>query len=88
VLAQVEDCEEGEGIAFVAVDFDGAAEHGLREDEVGEGGQVEEFVVDVEELAQERLEAMEVDGGLRVKPLEVDINHIIVLVVASSVVWS
>jgi hypothetical protein len=59
----------------------------LREDEVGEGGQVEEFVVDVEELAQERLEAVEIDSGLRVEPFKVDIDHIIVLVVSSSVVW-
>lgn len=40
---QVQDCEEGVGIGFVAVDFYGAAECGLRQDEVGEGGEVEEL---------------------------------------------
>jgi len=46
----------------------------LAKDHVGEGREVEELVVDVEKLFEQVLYAMEVDCGLRVEPLEVDVE--------------
>lgn len=50
---EVEHGQEGVRVCFVAVDFYGAAEQWLREDDVGELGEIEELAVYVEELAQQ-----------------------------------
>lgn len=77
---EIQHGQEGVRIGFVAVYFHSASEQRLREDEVREFGQIEELRVDVEELAQERLQAVEVDCGLGVKPFKVDVYEVHVLV--------
>lgn len=68
--------EEGERVVVlgrdgVVVAFDDGAEVRLGEDEVGQEAEVVELGVDVEELAEEVLYAVVVDG-LGVEPFEVD----------------
>jgi hypothetical protein len=53
----------------------------LRQYDVRELGEIEQLRVDVEQLAQKRLEAVEVDCGLWVEPLEVDVHHVHVLAI-------
>jgi hypothetical protein len=79
VCLQVQDGKKGVRVCFIAVDLYSTAQRGLRKDEIGEFGEVEELRVDVEELAQKGLEAVEIDGGLRVEPFEVDVDHVHVL---------
>lgn len=67
------------GVCFFPVDFYGGADGGVGEDEVGEGGGVEEGAVDVEELAEEGFGAVEVDCGVEVEPFEVDVDDVEVL---------
>ena len=52
----------------------------MRQDQVCEGGHVEEVAVDVEELAEEGLDAVEVDFGVKVKPFEVYVDNVEVLI--------
>jgi hypothetical protein len=79
VRLQVQDCEEGVWVCLVAVDFDSAAERGLRQNQIGQFGEIEKLRIDVEELAQQRLEAVEIYSGLRVEPFKVDVDHVHVL---------
>ena len=51
----------------------------MGEDEVGEGGEVEVRGVDVKELLQEGLDAVEVILRLRVEPFEFDVEDVEVL---------
>ena len=46
----------------------------MGEEEFGEGGEFEEVVVDVEELAEESLEAVEVDVGVEAVECKVDVD--------------
>lgn len=79
VCLEVQDGQERIGIRLVAVDLDGAAEQRLGQNDIGQLGQVKQLAVNVEQLAQQRLEPVEVDGGLRVEPLKLDVHHVHVL---------
>jgi hypothetical protein len=53
----------------------------LRQYDIGEFREIEQLRIHVEELAQEVLEAVEIDGWLRVEPFEVDVHHVHVLTI-------
>lgn len=76
VFLHIQHSEERIGVTLVPVDLYGGAEQRLRQDQVRECGDVKEGVVGVEELAQQRLEPVEVVRGLRVEHLEVDIDNV------------
>ena len=76
---QVQYGKESIWVRLVAVDLYGTAEQRLRQYNICEFRKVEKLRVDVEELAQEVLEAMEINGRLRIKPFEIDIYHVHVL---------
>jgi hypothetical protein len=82
VLADVQHGQKRIRVRLLAVDLDRRAEQRLREDQVGQRGQVEQLRVGVEQLAQETLEAVEVDVGVRVEPFEVDVYKLGVLLIA------
>ena len=79
VGGKIQDGENGVGVGLVTVDLDGATEERLREDQVGEFGEIEELGVDVEELPQEGFNAVEVNGGLGVKPFKVYVDDVHIL---------
>jgi len=79
VCVEVQDGEKSIGIRLVAIDLYGTAEQWLRQYNICELREVEELRVDIEELSQEVLEAMEIHGGLRVEPFKINVYHVHVL---------
>jgi len=76
VLVHVEDGEEGVRVGLDAVDFDGRADVGLGDDEVGEFGEGKEDGVAGKVLVEEILDCVEV-YLLWVKELEIDVDDIL-----------
>lgn len=74
MLSEVQDSEEGVWVALFSVTFHCRAESWCCEDQIGKRGEVEELVVDVKELAEECLQAVEIDLGVGVEPFKVDVE--------------
>jgi hypothetical protein len=74
VLLQVQHGQKSERVGLVPAHFDGRPDQRLRQDQVGQRGQVEQPGILVEELAQQGLQALKIDRRLRVKPLELDLD--------------
>lgn len=79
VFLDVEYGEEGVGVVGFVVDFVGGVDCVLFDDEVGEGGEVEEGGVGVEELVEEGFYVVEVDCGVVVEEFEVYVYYVYVL---------
>lgn len=76
MLVHVEDGEEGIRVGLDAVDFDGRADVGLVDDEVGEFREGKENGVAGKVLVEEVLDRVEVHL-LWVKELEIDVDDIL-----------
>ena len=75
MFPQIQHGQKSVRIAFLPLTLHRRAQQRLREDQVGEGGEVEEGVVGVEELAEEGFEAGEVGCGGGVEVFEVDVEE-------------
>ena len=79
VLLQVQHRQERIRIRLIAINLDRRAQQRLRQNQIGEGRDIEDLGIVVKQLTEEVLEAMEIDSGLRVEPFEVDIDHFNIL---------
>lgn len=79
MLLQVENRQERIWIRLIPIDLHRRSQQRLPQDQVGEGRHIEDLGIVVEQLAEEVLQAVEINGGLRVEPFEVDIDHLNIL---------
>ncbi|KAF5376968.1 hypothetical protein D9615_007235 [Tricholomella constricta] len=71
----MDDGEDGVGIAVDAVGLDGGADGGLAEDELCEVVEVEDVGIALEELGEQALYGLVVDGGVGIEKIEIDIDQ-------------
>lgn len=76
---RIEDRQHSVGIGALAIGLDCRADGILRQDQVGQLRHVELVGVDVKQLAEQRLDTVEVDLGVEVEPLEVNIDIVEIL---------
>lgn len=80
MFLKIQHSQERIWIRLIPINFDSRTKQRLREDQIGQSGHVEDLGVGVEELTEEVLQTVEIDGRLRVEPFEVNVDHVHVLI--------
>lgn len=84
MLLQVQCSEKGICVVALAVDLDSRADGLVLQYEIRERGYVKKLRVDIKELAEQLLDSVEVNLGVKVEPLKIDVDDVEVLSIAVS----
>ena len=79
MLSQIQHGQECIRIRLIALGLHCRSQQRLRQYDVGERTEIEELRICVEQLSQQRLDAVEVMLWLRIEPFEFNVEHIYVL---------
>ena len=79
VLMQIKHCQECIRIRLIAVHFDGGPQQWLREYKLSKSAQIHNLGIHVEKLTQKGLQPVEINLGLRIEELKIDVKQVGIL---------